>query len=78
VEVNGTLALAPVPALQRYEPPTLAWRDEPAQAVGTVIWAILVGFSLAAATALAAYCIYVGGSPSTEFTWRGFKVTCRR
>jgi hypothetical protein len=78
VYVNGTLALASAPAPQQYEPPALAWRDEPVQAVGAVIWAILVGFSLAAATGLATYCIYVGGSPSTEFTWRGFKVSCRR
>ena len=76
--MNGTLALAPAPVPARYEPPALEWREEQLQAAGAVIWAILVGFSLAAATGLATYCIYVGGSPSTEFTWRGFKVSCRR
>ena len=77
--MTATLALAPAAGTPaRYEAPALVWRGESAQHAGSVIWAILVGFSLAAATGLASYCIYVGGSPSIDFTWKGFKVTCRR
>ena len=65
-------------AAPRYEPPTLAWRGEAAQAVHVVWWAVVVGFSFALALAYASYCIYMGGSPSISFGWSGFKVSCVR
>lgn len=61
-----------------YEPPALSWTGETAQTVSVVWWAIVVGFSFSLALAYASYCIYMGGSPSISFGWRGFTVTCRR
>ena len=65
-------------AAPRYEPPTLVWRGEAGQAVHVVWWAVVVGFSFALALAYAAYCSYLGGSPSISFGWSGFKVSCVR
>ncbi len=74
VRVNGSLAIAP----PRYSVPELAWTGETAQVVTVVWWAIIVGWSFSLALAYASYCIYSGGSPDIELTWRGFKVTCER
>ena len=61
-----------------YEPPVVRWTGETAQTVSVVWWAIVVGFTFSLALAYASYCIYMGGSPSISFGWRGFKVTCNR
>ena len=72
--MSTTHAVAP----RVYEPPALVWAGETAQVVSVVWWAIVVGFSFALALAYAAYCSYMGGSPSISFGWKGFTVTCRR
>ena len=72
--MSSTLAIAP-PA---YEAPAIEWRGETAERETVLWWAIIVGFSYAAALAWAAYCIYSGGSPQISFTWNGFKVACYR
>ena len=61
-----------------YAAPMVAWRGETAEEEGAVLYAILVGFSIAAVSSLAAYCMAVGGSPHVSWTWRGFIVTCHR
>jgi hypothetical protein len=61
-----------------YEAPSLLSPVDELEAEHAVLFAIVVGFSFAAALAYASYCIYRGGSPSVSFGWSGFKVTCVR
>ena len=65
---------------ERYEAPALTWDGELAQEEHgwVLVWAIVVGFSFAAALAYAAYCTASGGDPDISFGWSGFKGKCYR
>ena len=67
-------ALAVLPA---YEPPALVWTGEPATEQPWVWWVVYV-LTFAAALAWSTYCIHSGGSPSIEWQWWRFKVSCNR
>jgi hypothetical protein len=67
-------ALAVAPA---YEAPALAWPGEVATQQPWIWWVVFV-FSYVAALAWASYCISQGGSPTIEWQWWRFKITCHR
>jgi len=65
-------AVAPV-----YEPPTLVWSGEAATQQEWVLFVVFV-LTYVAALAWATYCIARDGSPTIEFEWWRWKITCRR
>jgi len=63
--------------MPRYEAPALEWPAELGQRQEIIWWVVFVGFAYALALLYAWYCTHTGGHPDIDFTWSGFKVTCR-
>ena len=63
--------------LTPYEPPAIAWTGDAAQSEPWLWWVVFV-FSYLAALTWAGYCIAKGGSPTIDWSWYRWKVSCYR